>query len=241
MSSDEHFTENNDSNNDPDNPIQESGNEKVAGDNEDQNSTPTGNAAITQAWKKYHKTDRNEQLNPDVEGVIPVEDLYGLSKYVTSDLPGWGKYKPWYDYDELIMVCELESHWVTFSVNFIKSAITIYDSTQRKLDDTDYAVRKTFFTPLARMLPQILKYSGFYDERKEVKPKLTEWRFAYLESGNVYKQTDTKSGGAYALKYAEMILTKQHLPSFEKKDVEKLCVDVAATIYKFSTEGESED
>ncbi|KAH6794846.1 hypothetical protein C2S52_005323, partial [Perilla frutescens var. hirtella] len=148
-------------------------------------------AAIRKVFEQYHDLEGASQLNKETEQMISNEDLFGLSQYVSGHLPGWHPLKPWYDYNRLVFVAHLDSdHWLTCVVSLPEHLIAFYDSTWHNWTKEIRQSRINFFAPLARILPQLLKYCGYWDCRKELQPKYTEWRIKTVESAGVYKQND---------------------------------------------------
>lgn len=136
----------------------------------------------------------------------------------------------------MAVVVRLPLQWATCCINLIQSHIMVYDSKQHTFEEIDYEDSRQIFVPLARILPQVLRYSGFYDARKDVKPCLTQWNVLHPSKGNHYMQDDTKSCGAYALKYVEAILKGKMETGFDDKEAKKYRTNVAMTIYGFSTD-----
>lgn len=137
------------------------------------------------------------------------------------------------------MVCNLQTprHWLTCCLNLAKGYIVLYDSLQPDYQESDYEQRKAYFTPLARIVPQILKYIGYYDCRREFKPKWKQWNIYFpMKDENPYTQCDGKSCGSFALKYVEMILTKTYELPFDKEAVKAYRLHVAQSIFNFSTD-----
>ncbi|KAH6806007.1 hypothetical protein C2S51_030838 [Perilla frutescens var. frutescens] len=130
---------------------------------------------IRKVFEQYHALEGASQLNKKIEQMISDEDLLGLSEYVSGHIPGWLPLKPWYDYNKLVFVSHLDSdHWVTCVVSIPDHTITIYDSTWANWTKEIKKSRINFFVPLARILPQLLKYYGYWNCRTDLQPKYTK-------------------------------------------------------------------
>ncbi|KAH6761035.1 hypothetical protein C2S51_017984 [Perilla frutescens var. frutescens] len=130
---------------------------------------------VQQIWLKHHKEGVEENIDVNIEEQLSEEDLQGLSKYVMGDLPSWGLPKPCYDYIQLVMPCHLPGHWVAVVVYLKEHTIGIFDSTRHILTGlVQLQMRTTFMKPLARILPQMLKYYGYWEARSELVPKYTQ-------------------------------------------------------------------
>ncbi|KAH6778884.1 hypothetical protein C2S52_010121 [Perilla frutescens var. hirtella] len=130
---------------------------------------------IRKVFEQYHALEGASQLNKKIEQMISDEDLLGLSEYVSGHIPGWLPLKPWYDYNKLVFVAHLDSdQWVTCVVSITEHTIAIYDSTWANWTEEIKKSRINFFVPLARILPQLLKYCGYWDCRIDLQPKYTE-------------------------------------------------------------------
>lgn len=137
---------------------------------------------------------------------------------------------------KVIVVVNMPLHWVTCCVNLLESYIMIYDSNQHTLETNDFEERRQFFIPLSRILPQVLKYAGFYDARPEVRPCLTQWRVEHPEGDNLYMQNNNENCVAYALKYVEAILTGKIEERFDAKELKKYRTHLSKSVYNFSTD-----
>ncbi|KAH6756685.1 hypothetical protein C2S53_001087 [Perilla frutescens var. hirtella] len=202
---------------------------------------------IRKVFEQYHLFEGASQLNKEIEEIISDEDLLGLSEYVSGHLPGWQPLKPWYDYNKLVFVAHLDSHWVTCFVSFSDHLIILYDSTwhnwakQIKQSRHNWAKqirqsRINYFTPLTHILPQLLKYCGFWDCRQDLQAKYTHWKIKTVKGDGIYKQTDGVSCGVYELKFVEMLMSNSRMPQPTDNELEAYRSHVAYTIFRFSTD-----
>lgn len=123
---------------------------------------------------------------------------------------------------------------------WLKALVTLYDSFEHVFDQQHYDDRKKFLIPLVRIFPQILKYTGFYENRRDLQPCFKQWKFKYPGKENPYTQNDDHSCGPFALKYVEFLMTKEKDPLLkQQKDIEKYRAHIARTIYEFSNDEET--
>ncbi|KAH6780439.1 hypothetical protein C2S52_011676 [Perilla frutescens var. hirtella] len=173
---------------------------------------------IRKVFEQYHDLEGAAQLNKDTEQMIFDKDPFGLSQY-------------------FVFVTYLDSdHWVTCVVSFIEHVIAFYDSTWHNWTKEIRQSRINFFAPLTRILPQLLKYCGYWDCRKDLQPKYTEWKMKIVERAGVYKQNDGVNCGLYALKFVEMLMTNTIMPQPTDKEMEGYRSHMAHTVFRFSTD-----
>ncbi|KAH6792938.1 hypothetical protein C2S52_003415 [Perilla frutescens var. hirtella] len=158
---------------------------------------------VRQIWLKHHKEGMEENIPVNIEEQLSEEDLQGLSKYVTGDLPSWGLPKPWDDYTQLVMPCHLPGHWVAVVVYLNEHTISIFDSTRHNWTHADADARIEFMKPLTRILPQMLKYCGYWEARSELVPKYTQWAVKFSRAEDTLIQQDSTSCGIFALLHIE--------------------------------------
>ncbi|KAH6817940.1 hypothetical protein C2S51_001543 [Perilla frutescens var. frutescens] len=194
---------------------------------------------VRQIWLKHHKEGVEENIDVNIEEHLSEEDLQGLSKYVTGDLPSWGLPKPWYDYTQLVMPCHLPGHWVAVVVYLNEHTIGIFDSTQHNWTRADADARKEFMKPLARILHQMLKYCGFWEARSELVPKYTQWTIKFSRAEDTLMQQESTSCGIFALLHVEQLLTGKMHNNMSILDVKKYRSKLARLIFKFSTDARS--
>ncbi|KAL3640275.1 hypothetical protein CASFOL_015243 [Castilleja foliolosa] len=65
---------------------------------------------------------------------------------------------------------------------------------------------------LRRILPVILKASGFYRVRKDLKPVFREWDLRFADKDYCFRQEDILSCGPFALKLMEVLVSRRALP-----------------------------
>lgn len=134
------------------------------------------------------------------------------------------------------MVCNFNQHWATCELDLVNCKLELWDSKQHIFEDIHYEIRTTAFTPVARIVPQVLKYMRFYDNRPGVKPTYSQWPLSFPVQ-NVIKQSDSESCGPIALKYAVCLLQGVAVKKMTKKDVQEWRNHIAECIYNFSTDG----
>lgn len=136
------------------------------------------------------------------------------------------------------MVCHLPGHWVTCRVDFETSSITVYDSFQKEWTDETMHEMRLRFTPLLRVLPQVLKFTKFYELHNSLNAshaKYTEWQLKFPEGEPAFRQDDSSSCGPFSLMYVESLLTGHLAPKVTKKDLQKYRSKIAENIFMFST------
>lgn len=136
------------------------------------------------------------------------------------------------------MVCHISGsrHWVTCSANLEKNFITMYDGTMRRWTDNEKRSRIAFMIPMLRILPQVLKFSGFWECRTNLEPKYTQWAFTIPEQDNILVQNDGVNCGPFALKYVEALMSGCIAPKLTTKDLQTYCKYLAKTIFSWSTD-----
>lgn len=107
------------------------------------------------------------------------------------------------------MVCYFNEHWATCVLDLVQFTVEIWDSNQHKFTDFIWRLRTKVFMPVVRIIPQVLKYVGFYDNREGLIPVYSQW-LHYHPDKNVIKQPDSSSCGPLALKYAKNTLRGVH-------------------------------
>lgn len=137
----------------------------------------------------------------------------------------------------MVMVCHLPSdHWATIIVDMTAGFVMIYDPLERIFEEKHYEERKETLIPLVRIFPQILKYTGFYDHRKELQPMFRQWKYYYPRETNPYQQDDNTNCGPIALKYVEFLMTHNKEEPFKRAEIGTYRAHIARTIYQFSTD-----
>lgn len=127
-------------------------------------------------------------------------------------------------------------HWFACLIDLRECFITIYDSNQKKWTPKIKRQRKTFFIPLLCILPQVLKFCGFWNCRTKLKPKFTQWTFTCPDDDSLYVQEDSTSCGLFALKFVEAIILGNITRALNTKYIAAYRTHLAKTIFAWSTD-----
>ncbi|XP_057807888.1 uncharacterized protein LOC131022419 isoform X2 [Salvia miltiorrhiza] len=192
-------------------------------------------ATIFRMWMKYNREEDTPESSTQNELQIANEDLFEMSQFIIGEEPSWGHVKPWHDYDKVIAIANILNHWITLCINLKETCVIVYGSQQHVWNKQDYEISKQNKVLLARLLPHVLEYAGFFDARKYVTKSLNQWKIDHPEEVNIYELTDDVNCGPFALKFAEVILTGKWEHGFDTKSLKKYMHDMAMNVYGFST------
>ncbi|GER43957.1 Ulp1 peptidase-like, partial [Striga asiatica] len=159
---------------------------------------------LSDQWKLLHPDDPQcRQIYPDDANyerwnVPPV-----LVKYVRGSAIRWGS--PWHTNPDVILVCNVDEHWVVCRVRLLDWEIELYDSLSHLSSSKASNDRKLMLTPLRRLLPTLLHRSGYF-ETMNIPPKLDALSIKRMPSEVRFVQEDIHNCGVFVCMYVERML-----------------------------------
>lgn len=136
------------------------------------------------------------------------------------------------------MVCCFNQHWATCIIDLTQYTLEIWDSKQHIFHTHHLQLRSEAFEPVARIVPQVLKYTKFYERRLGVVPIYLQWEHHIPEVNRIKQdEYDSSSCGPLALLYAENRLKGVADQKMTTDDIQKYRNRIAESIFKFSTDG----
>ncbi|KAL3651932.1 hypothetical protein CASFOL_004934 [Castilleja foliolosa] len=168
------------------------------------------------AWNTLHP--------PDVE-CAPVDYAQWdvptiLIEYVEGSLPWWGQ--PWttvsnssntYCCEHVVLVCNVEQHWVVCLLRIDAWEITLFDS----LPSPD---RVRQLKPLSRLIPYVIAKGGYFDA-KSVAPRFDLMPVVSIPTDNELIQGDVHSCDVFSCMYIERMIACDFPQSSSMSDVEE--------------------
>ncbi|GER36541.1 Ulp1 peptidase-like [Striga asiatica] len=159
---------------------------------------------LSHQWKVLHPEDPQcKQSYPDDANyerwnVPPV-----LVKYVRGTAIRWGS--PWHTNPDVILVCNVDEHWVVCRVRLLDWEIDLYDSFSHLSSSKACNDRELMLTPLRRLLPTLLHRSGYF-KIMNILPKLDALSIKRMPSEVQFVQEDIHNCGVFACMYVERML-----------------------------------
>lgn len=102
---------------------------------------------------------------------------------------------------------------------------------EHQFQEHDRKLRSKVFTPVARIVPQVLKQVKYYDDKAST-PNYTQWGFQYpIPGANKLKHIDSEISGLLVLKYVENRLTNQVDVQITKTKLSDYRAHIARTIF----------
>ncbi|KAL3646769.1 hypothetical protein CASFOL_009313 [Castilleja foliolosa] len=186
---------------------------------------------LVKAWNTLHP--------PDVE-CAPVDYAEWdaptiLVEYVEDSLPRWGQ--PWttvsnssntYCCERVVLVCNVEQHWVVCLLRIDAWEITLFDS----LPSPD---RVRQLEPLSRLIPYVIAKGGYFDA-KSVAPRFDLMPVVSIPKDDELVQGDVHSCGVFACMYIERMIACDFPQSSSISDVEEYRGKIALEIFAHSDE-----
>ncbi|KAL3627240.1 hypothetical protein CASFOL_028603 [Castilleja foliolosa] len=87
---------------------------------------------------------------------------------------------------------------------------------------------------LRRILPAILKASGFYKVRKDLKPVFREWDLRFADKDYCFIQEHGVSYGPFSLKMMEVLVSRRALPYITEQNIDLIRRSIAERIFSYS-------
>ncbi|KAL3625922.1 hypothetical protein CASFOL_030451 [Castilleja foliolosa] len=175
---------------------------------------------LVKAWNTLHP--------PDVE-CAPVDYAQWdvptiLIEYVEGSLPRWGQ--PWTTVSNVVLVCNVEQHWVVCLLRIDDWEITLFDS----LPSPD---RVRQLEPLSRLIPYVIAKGGYFDA-KSVAPRFDLMPAVSIPTDDELVQGDVHSCGVFACMYIERMIACDFPQSSSMSDVEEYRRKIALEIFAHS-------
>ncbi|KAL3651927.1 hypothetical protein CASFOL_004929 [Castilleja foliolosa] len=175
---------------------------------------------LVKAWNTLHP--------PDVE-CAPVDYAQWdvptiLIEYVEGSLPWWGQ--PWTTVSNVVLVCNVEQHWVVCLLRIDAWEITLFDS----LPSPD---RVRQLEPLSRLIPYVIAKGGYFDA-KSVAPRFDLMPVVSIPTDDELIQGDVHSCGVFSCMYIERMIACDFPQSSSMSDVEEYRWKIALEIFAHS-------
>ncbi|KAL3621727.1 hypothetical protein CASFOL_034387 [Castilleja foliolosa] len=172
-----------------------------------------------------------EKLNLEDEQVKLLLDIV-LDK-TTMVTEKWGPLVPFTDVQKIYTVWLASGHFYPLVIDLVKCEVWIFDSMAITTNKAQRENRYLKTLSLRRILPAILKDSGFYDVRN-LKPVFREWdlRFAYKDY--CFIQEDSVSCEPFALKMMVVLVSRRALPYITEENMKFIRRSIAERIFSYS-------
>ncbi|KAL3630070.1 hypothetical protein CASFOL_023054 [Castilleja foliolosa] len=158
-----------------------------------------------------------------VEGFLPRwgQPWTTVSNYVEGFLPRWGQ--PWTTVSNVVLVCNVEQHWVVCLLRIDAWEITLFDS----LPSPD---RVRQLEPLSRFIPYVIAKGGYLNA-KSVAPRFDLMPVVSIPTDDELVQGDVHSCGVFACMYIERMIACDFPQSSSMPDVEEYRRKIALEIF----------
>ncbi|KAL3625287.1 hypothetical protein CASFOL_030741 [Castilleja foliolosa] len=115
-----------------------------------------------------------------------------------------------------------------------KCEVWIFDSMAISTDKEQRENRYLKTLSLRRILPAILKASGFYKVRKDLKPVNREWDLRFADKDYCFRQEKIVSCGPFASKLMEVLVSRRALPYIAEDNIGLIRRSIAERIFSYS-------
>ncbi|KAL3633986.1 hypothetical protein CASFOL_021040 [Castilleja foliolosa] len=139
---------------------------------------------LVKAWNTLHPPDVVCAPVDYAEWDVPTI----LIEYVKGSLPRWGQ--PWTTVSNVVLVCNVEQHWVVYLLRIDAWEITLFDSMP-----SPNRVRQ--LEPLSRLIPYVIAKGGYFDA-KSVAPRFDLMPVVSKPTDDELVQGDVHSCGVFA-------------------------------------------
>ncbi|KAL3651603.1 hypothetical protein CASFOL_004605 [Castilleja foliolosa] len=147
-----------------------------------------------------------------------------LIKYVEGSLPRWGQ--PWSTVSNVVLVCNVEQHWVVCLLRIDAWEIILFDS----LPSPD---RVRQLEPLSLLIPYVLAKARYFDA-KSVVPRFDRMPVVPSRTDDELVQGDVHSCGVFACMYIERMIARDFAQSSSISDVAEYRQKMALEIFAHS-------
>ncbi|KAL3642914.1 hypothetical protein CASFOL_013729 [Castilleja foliolosa] len=168
---------------------------------------------------------RDEQVNTLLNIVL------GKTTVITEK---WGPLVPFTEVQKIYTVWLASGHFYPLIIDLVRCEVWIFDSMAICTDKAQRKNRYLKTLSLRRILPAILKASGFYRVRKDLKPVFREWDLRFAVKDYCFRQEDILSCGPFALKMMEVLVSRRALPYITEKNIGLIRSSIAERIFSYS-------
>ncbi|KAL3617990.1 hypothetical protein CASFOL_038311 [Castilleja foliolosa] len=172
---------------------------------------------LVKAWSTLHPPAQKCAIVDYAQWDVPPI----LIKYVEGSLPRWGQ--PWSTVSNVVLVCNVEQHWVVCLLRIDAWEITLFDS----LPSPD---RVRQLEPLSRLIPYVLAKACYFDA-KSVVPRLDRMPVVPSRTDDELVQGDVHSCGVFACMYIERMIARDFAQSSSISDVDEYRKKMALEIF----------
>ncbi|KAL3639431.1 hypothetical protein CASFOL_017338 [Castilleja foliolosa] len=172
---------------------------------------------LVKAWNTLHPPDVECATVDYAQWDVPTI----LIKYVEGSLPRWGQ-------PCVVLVCNVEQHWVVCLLRIDAWEITLLDS----LPSPD---RVRQLEPLSRLIPYVIAKGGYFDA-KSVAPRFDRMPVVPCRTDDELVQGDVHSCGVFACMYIERMIARDFPQSSSMSDVEEYRQKIALEIFAHTDE-----
>ncbi|KAL3618876.1 hypothetical protein CASFOL_037104 [Castilleja foliolosa] len=158
-----------------------------------------------------------EKLNPEDESVqILLNLVLGKPMHMTES---WAPLVPITAVDKIYVVWYFAEYFYPLVIDLVKCEVWIIDSLSNNTIEAKRVTRYDGTLCLSHILPAILQLSGFYDERKNLKPVNGEWDLRFADKEQCFFQTDGVSCGPFSCKMMEVLISRRALPNITQENM----------------------
>ncbi|KAL3647097.1 hypothetical protein CASFOL_008065 [Castilleja foliolosa] len=125
-------------------------------------------------------------------------------------------------------------HFYPLIIDLVKCEVWIFDSMAICTDKSQRENRYLKILSLRRILPAILKASGFYKVRKDLKPVYREWDLRLADKDYCFRKEEILSCGPFALKMMEVLVSRRALPYITEDNIGSIRRSIAERIFSYS-------
>ncbi|KAL3648226.1 hypothetical protein CASFOL_007650 [Castilleja foliolosa] len=173
-----------------------------------------------------------EKLNLEDEQVKLLLDIVlGKTTMVTEK---WGPLVPFTEVQKIYTVWLASGHFYPLVIDLVKCEVWIFDSMAITTNKDQRENRYLKTLSLRRILPVILKASGFYDVGKDLKPVFREWDLCFADKDYCFIQEHGVSCGPFALKMMEVLVSRRALPYITEQNIDLIRRSIAERIFSYS-------
>ncbi|KAL3628052.1 hypothetical protein CASFOL_028154 [Castilleja foliolosa] len=168
---------------------------------------------------------RDEQVN------ILLNIVLGKTTVVTEK---WGPLVPFTEVQKIYTVWLASGHFYPLIIDLVRCEVWIFDSMAICTTKAKRENRYLKTLSLRHILPAILKASGFYRVRKDLKPVFREWDLRFADKDYCFRQEDILSCGPFALKLMEVLVSRRALPYITEGNIGLIRSSIAERIFSYS-------
>ncbi|KAL3639604.1 hypothetical protein CASFOL_017511 [Castilleja foliolosa] len=173
-----------------------------------------------------------EKINLQDEQVkILLNIVLGKTTVVTEK---WGPLVPFTEVQKIYTVWLASGHFYPLIIDLVKCEVWIFDSMAICTDKSQRENRYLKTLSLRRILPAILKASGFYKVHKNLKPVYREWDLRFADKDYCFRQEEILSCGPFALKMMEVLVSRRALPYIPEDNIGSITRSIVERVFSYS-------